>query len=75
MTLTWRDRSVGETSYRVEVKVGKNKFQEIQQLGAGSTSTVVSNLILGTTYTFRVRTEGPDGKFSPYAVVSFVLPH
>jgi hypothetical protein len=75
VTLTWRDRSVGEASYRVEVKVGKNRFREIKQLDADSSSTVVSHLTPGATYTFRVRSAGPDGKFSPYAAVNVVLPH
>jgi hypothetical protein len=75
VSLTWRDRSVGEAGYRVEVKVGKNKYQEIKQLDANASSAVVSNLTPGTTYTFRVRAAGPDGKFSPYAAVTLVLPH
>ncbi|HSS48880.1 MAG TPA: matrixin family metalloprotease [Thermoanaerobaculia bacterium] len=75
VTLTWRDRSTGEAGYRVEVKVGKNKYQEIKQLDADSNTVVVSNLTPGATYTFRVRSAGPDGKFSPYAAVNVTLPH
>jgi len=75
VTLTWRDRSVGEAGYRVEVKVGKNKYLEIKQLDADANTTVVSNLTPGATYTFRVRSAGPNGKFSPYAAVTVVLPH
>ncbi|HEV7506790.1 MAG TPA: matrixin family metalloprotease [Thermoanaerobaculia bacterium] len=75
VTLTWRDRSVGEAGYRVEVKVGKNKYREILQLDANSNTIVVSNLTPGTAYTFRVRSAGPTGKFSPYAAVNVTLPH
>jgi len=75
VSLTWRDRSSGEAGYRLETKVGKNKFKEIQQLDANSNSAVVSDLTPGATYTFRVRAAGPTGKFSPYAAVTITLPH
>jgi hypothetical protein len=75
VTLSWRDRSVGEAGYRVEQKIGKNKYVEIKQLPANSTSSVVSGLTPGAAYTFRVRAAGPDGKFSPYAAVAVALPH
>ncbi|HEV7785299.1 MAG TPA: matrixin family metalloprotease, partial [Thermoanaerobaculia bacterium] len=75
VALTWRDRSTGEAGYRVEVKVGKNKYQEIKQLGANANTVVVSNLTPGATYTFRVRSAGPTGKFSPYAALNVTLPH
>ncbi|MFY9825164.1 MAG: matrixin family metalloprotease [Thermoanaerobaculia bacterium] len=74
VTLTWRDRAVGETGYRVETKVGKNKYREIKQLDANSSSVVLDDLTPGATYAFRVRAAGPDGKFSPYAVVTLVMP-
>lgn len=75
VALSWRDRSTNEASYRVEVKTGKNKFREIQQLEPNSSSTVISDLTPGTSYTFRVRSAGPTTKFSPYAAVTIVLPH
>jgi len=75
VSLTWRDRSVGEVGYRLEVKVGKNKYQEIKQLDANANTALVSNLTPGATYTFRIRSAGPNGKFSPYAAVTIVLPH
>ncbi len=75
VTLTWRDRSKGETSYRVEVKTGKNKYRELLQLDPDSISVDVTDLTPGTTYTFRVRAAGPNNKFSPYAAVTVVVPH
>jgi Matrixin/Fibronectin type III domain len=74
VTLSWRDRSVGEASYRVEQKIGKNKYREIRQLPADSTSAVITGLAPGSANTFRVRSAGPDGKFSPYAAVNVTLP-
>jgi len=75
VTLTWRDRSKGETGYRVEVKIGKNKYRELLQLDPDSISADVTDLTPGTTYTFRVRAAGPNNKFSPYAAVNVVVPH
>jgi len=75
VTLTWRDRSTGEIGYRVEIKFGKNKFREVKQLDPDSNTVVVTGLTPGTTYTFRVRSVGPNNKFSPYAAVNVVTPH
>ncbi|MBW8875241.1 MAG: matrixin family metalloprotease [Acidobacteria bacterium] len=74
VTLTWRDRAQGEDSYRVEVKVGRGRFQEIQQLPANSTSTVINGLTPGATYTYRVRAAAGTS-FSNYASVNVTLPH
>lgn len=73
VTLSWRDRAAGEDSYRVEVKVGKGRFSEIQQLDSNSTSTVISDLTPGKAYTFRVRAAAGN-RFSPYAAVTVTLP-
>jgi matrixin/fibronectin type III domain protein len=73
VTLSWRDKAAGEDSYRVEVKVGRGRFSEIQQLDANSTSTVISGLTPGGTYTFRVRAAA-GSRFSPYAAVTVTLP-
>lgn len=75
VTLTWRDRSTGETGYRVEVKIAKNKFREVKQLDPDSNTVILTGLTPGTTYTFRVRSAGPNNKFSPYASVNVVTPH
>jgi hypothetical protein len=75
VTLTWRDRAQGEDSYRVEVKVGRGRFNEIQQLPANSTSAVLNGLTPGATYTFRVRAAAGASNFSNYASVNVTLPH
>ncbi|HEX3555423.1 MAG TPA: matrixin family metalloprotease [Thermoanaerobaculia bacterium] len=75
VTLTWRDRAQGEDSYRVEVKVGRGRFQEIQQLPANSTSAVINGLTPGATYTYRVRAAAGTSNFSNYASVNVTLPH
>ncbi len=74
VTLTWRDRAQGEDGYRVEVKVGRGRFQEIQKLPANSTSAVINGLTPGATYTFRVRAAAGTS-FSGYASVNVTLPH
>jgi hypothetical protein len=73
VTVSWRDKATGEDGYRVEVKVAKNRFNEIQQLDANSNSTVISDLTPGKTYTFRVRASS-GSRFSPYAMVTVTLP-
>ena len=73
VTLSWRDKAAGEDGYRVEVKVAKNRFNEIQQLNPNSTSTVISDLTPGKTYVFRVRAAS-GSRFSPYAMVTVTLP-
>ena len=75
VTLTWRDRAQGEDSYRVEVKVGRGRFQEIQKLPANSTSTVINGLTPGATYTYRLRAAAGTSNFSNYASVTVTLPH
>ena len=75
VTLTWRDRSKGEIGYRVEVKIGKNKYRELLQLDPDSASVEITDLTPGTTYTFRVRAAGPNNKFSPYTAVNVAVPH
>jgi hypothetical protein len=56
VSLTWRDKSTGETSYLVEVKATTKgaKFQAAAALGANAASTVVTGLNPGTSYVFRV---------------------
>ena len=57
VSLTWRDKSTGETGYVVEVKVNakRAKFLPTATLGANATSAVVTGLNPGTSYVFRVR--------------------
>lgn len=74
VVLTWRDKSTGEESYRVEVKPkGKRKFQESLTLPADSATATVTGLAPGI-YVFRVRAAS-GGKFSLYSnVVTVTVP-
>ena len=74
VVLTWRDKSAGEDSYRVEIKPkGAKKFQETLTLPADSASTTLTGLNPGT-YIFRVRAAG-GSKFSPYSnAVTVIVP-
>lgn len=63
--LTWQDRSVTETQFRIEKQTGKG-FTEIGTAPADATSFTVSDLPANTSFTFRVRASAPQG-FSPYS--------
>lgn len=67
--LTWRDKALGEESYRVEAKRRGQPWQEVLSLPADSTSAVVPDLLPRTRYTFRVRAER-GGAFSKYSNVA-----
>ncbi len=73
--LTWRDKASGEEAYSIELKKkGARKFQEVLTVDANSTSAVVTDLLPGTTYSFRIRAVGSSG-FSPYTrVVTVTTP-
>jgi len=74
VALTWRDRAIGETSYRVEIKRGARAWREVLSLPANSTTATVPGLRPGTSYAFRVRAAA-GGKFSAYSnVVSVTTP-
>jgi fibronectin type III domain protein/matrixin len=74
VALTWRDKAIGEESYRVEAKQKGKPWQEVLSLPAGATSTEVTDLLPGTVYSFRVRAEG-GGRFSRYSnVVTVTTP-
>jgi hypothetical protein len=69
VVLTWRDKAVGEESYRIEVKPKRRPWQEVLSVDADSTSAVVPDLLPGTVYSFRVRAES-GGRFSVYSNVA-----
>lgn len=75
VTLTWRDKAVGEEAYVVEAKKkGTSKWLEVARTDANATSTVVSGLLPGTTYSFRIRAVS-GGAVSPYGpVVTLTTP-
>ena len=53
--LTWTDNATNETSYRVQQKEGNGSYKTGANLGANVTTTVISGLKPGTTYSFRVQ--------------------
>jgi hypothetical protein len=57
VSLSWRDRAVGETGYVVEAKANIKgaTFRTAATLPAGAVGTVVTGLTPGTAYDFRVR--------------------
>ena len=66
VSLTWRDRANGEESYSIEVKrKGTRQFQEVLSVDGNSTSAVVTGLLPGKIYSFRVRAVSSGGS-SPY---------
>jgi hypothetical protein len=67
VTLTWRDKAVGEDGYVIEVKrKGTRRFVELLTVPANSSSALVTDLLPRTSYSFRVRAVGAGG-FSPYS--------
>jgi hypothetical protein len=76
VSLTWRDKSTGETGYVIEVKVNTKgaKFQPAATLGANAASAVVTGLNPGTSYVFRVHSVA-GAKSSGYGSAVVATPH
>jgi hypothetical protein len=68
VVLGWKDNSNNETVFRLERKVGRSRFQEIQTLPPNTTQVTVGELERGKTYSFRVRASNASG-FSSYTDV------
>lgn len=74
VALTWRDKARGEESYVIEAKPKRGQFRQVLAVDADSTSAVVTALLPGTTYSFRVRAASGGG-FSGYSnVVTVTTP-
>ncbi len=69
-TIKWTDNSTNETGYRVERSIDNDStFVEVaNNLGANTTIYIAPNLVVGTTYFFRVRAINGLG-FSDYTNV------
>jgi hypothetical protein len=65
VSLTWKDNSTDEQTFRVETKVAGGSFQQAASVAANTTSTVLSGLKGGTEYIVRVRAANKNG-FSAY---------
>jgi hypothetical protein len=65
IALNWQDNANNESLFHVEQLVN-GAFQEIQSLVANTTSTRVTGLAAGATYTFRVRASNAGG-YSGYS--------
>jgi hypothetical protein len=64
--LTWTDNATAETGYKIERSTDAINFTQVAQLPANATAYMNTNLVGGTTYTYRVRaSKGAD--FSPYS--------
>ncbi len=68
VVLGWKDNARNETGFRLERKVGRSRFKEIQTLPANTTQVTVGQLEPGKTYSFRVRAFNASG-FSYYSDV------
>ena len=69
VALTWRDRSVGEEGFVVEVKLRRGAWTQVKAAGPNSSSAVVTGLVPGLTYSFRVRAVA-GGRASAYSNVA-----
>lgn len=68
--LTWTDAATDETEYRVYRTTGSNVQEEIAVLAVNSTSYLDTNLLLSTTYDYRVLAANSYGTSSLTEVAS-----
>ena len=61
VSLTWRDKAVGEDGYAIEVQKKGGPFQEVLRVDANSTSAVVTDLLPGAVYFIRIKAVGAGG--------------
>lgn len=71
VALTWRDNSGDETAFHIERQID-GVFQEIQTVGANTTTATVTGLAASSTHSFRVRA-GNAGGFSGYSNTAAVV--
>ncbi|MGZ8919561.1 MAG: chitobiase/beta-hexosaminidase C-terminal domain-containing protein [Limisphaerales bacterium] len=61
LTLSWSDGSTVRSGYSLEQKLPGGSYQAIATLGSGARGYIVSGLISGTTYIFRLRASNTSG--------------
>lgn len=61
VSLTWKDNSSDEQTFRVETKVAGGSFQQAASVAANTTTTVLNGLKAGTEYVIRVRAANKNG--------------
>jgi len=72
--LTWTDNSNNELGFKIERKTGAGAFVEIAQQGANATTYLDAAVVVGTTYTYRVRAfnSAGDSAYTNEATVTIV---
>lgn len=71
VALTWADNSNNETAFHIERSVN-GAFQQIQTVGANTTTATVTGLAAASTHFFRVRAGNASG-FSAYSNTATVI--
>lgn len=59
--LTWRDNSINEAAFRIEMRRGQEPFQPVATARANEVQALISNLKPGSRYVFRVRARNSAG--------------
>jgi lysyl endopeptidase len=72
--LDWRDNANNESEYRIEVALGNGVFQDIGSQPANSTAVLVTSLVPGNTYRFRVRARAGNLNSGFSNIVSATMP-
>jgi hypothetical protein len=75
VTVRWTDRSLRESSYRVERAITGGPFREVSSLPANTTQYQNTGLSLGAEYRYRVRAQSAIAGFSGYSATIAITPN